>query len=58
MAQSYPGKAIRMIDEILAIDGIRIVMLAMTDLSKPLGFAFQLESFSRRLLNDIRSALG
>jgi 2-keto-3-deoxy-L-rhamnonate aldolase RhmA len=35
--------AIREIDEILAIDGIRIVMLAMTDLSKELGYAFQYE---------------
>jgi 2-keto-3-deoxy-L-rhamnonate aldolase RhmA len=52
------GTAIGEIDEILAIDGIRIVMLAMTDLSKALGFAFQLENFSRRLLNDIRGALG
>ncbi|HEV8516957.1 MAG TPA: aldolase/citrate lyase family protein [Burkholderiales bacterium] len=35
--------AIREIDEILAIDGIRIVMLAMTDLSKEIGYAFQYE---------------
>jgi 2-keto-3-deoxy-L-rhamnonate aldolase RhmA len=37
------GTAIDEIDEILAIDGIRIVMLAMTDLSKALGYAFQYE---------------
>jgi len=37
------GTAIREIDEILAIDGIRIVMLAMTDLSKALGHPFQYE---------------
>lgn len=35
------GTAINEIDDILAIDGIRIVMLAMTDLSKALGYAFQ-----------------
>jgi 2-keto-3-deoxy-L-rhamnonate aldolase RhmA len=35
------GTAIREIDDILAIDGLRIVMLAMTDLSKALGFPFQ-----------------
>ena len=35
--------AIREIDEILSIDGIRIVMLAMTDLSKELGYPFQYE---------------
>ncbi len=35
--------AIREIDEILSIEGIRIVMLAMTDLSKELGYAFQYE---------------
>ena len=33
--------AIREIDEILSIDGLRIVMLAMTDLSKEVGFPFQ-----------------
>ena len=37
------GTAIEEIDEILAIDGIRIVMLAMTDLSKALGHPFQYE---------------
>lgn len=35
------GTAIREIDQILAIDGLRIVMLAMTDLSKALGYPFQ-----------------
>jgi 2-keto-3-deoxy-L-rhamnonate aldolase RhmA len=35
--------AVREIDEILAIDGIRVVMLAMTDLSKALGHPFQYE---------------
>ena len=33
----------REIDEILAIEGVRIVMLAMTDLSKALGHPFQYE---------------
>jgi len=33
--------AIREIDEILSIDGLRIVMLAMTDFSQALGFPFQ-----------------
>jgi 2-keto-3-deoxy-L-rhamnonate aldolase RhmA len=37
------GTAINEVDEILAIDGIRIVMLAMTDLSKALGHPFQYE---------------
>jgi len=35
--------AIQEIDDILTIDGIRIVMLAMTDLSKALGHPFQYE---------------
>ena len=35
------GTAINEIDTIIAIDGVRIVMLAMTDLSKALGHAFQ-----------------
>ncbi len=35
------GTAIREIDDILAIDGLRIVMLAMTDLSKALGLPFE-----------------
>lgn len=35
------GTAINEIDQILAIEGLRIVMLAMTDLSKALGYAFQ-----------------
>ena len=35
--------AVRDIDEILAIEGVRIVMLAMTDLSKALGYPFQYE---------------
>jgi 2-keto-3-deoxy-L-rhamnonate aldolase RhmA len=37
------GTAINEIDDILAIEGIRIVMLAMTDLSKALGHAFDYE---------------
>jgi 2-keto-3-deoxy-L-rhamnonate aldolase RhmA len=37
------GTAINEIDEILAIDGIRILMLAMTDLSKALGHPFEYE---------------
>ncbi len=37
------GTAIDEIDEILAIDGIRILMLAMTDLSKALGHPFEYE---------------
>ena len=37
------GSAFDEIDEILAIDGVRIVMLAMTDLSKALGHAFEYE---------------
>ncbi|MBI3044444.1 MAG: hypothetical protein HYY78_16605 [Betaproteobacteria bacterium] len=35
------GTAIHQMDEILAIDGVRIVMLAMTDLSKAMGYPFQ-----------------
>jgi 4-hydroxy-2-oxoheptanedioate aldolase len=35
------GTAINEIDEILAIDGLRIVMLAMTDLSTAMGYSFQ-----------------
>lgn len=35
--------AVREIDEILDIEGIRIVMVAMTDLSKALGYPFQYE---------------
>ncbi len=35
------GTAFTEMDEILAMDGVRIVMLAMTDLSKALGYAFQ-----------------
>jgi 2-keto-3-deoxy-L-rhamnonate aldolase RhmA len=37
------GTAIHEIDEILTLDGLRIVMLAMTDLSKALGHPFQYE---------------
>jgi 2-keto-3-deoxy-L-rhamnonate aldolase RhmA len=37
------GTSINEIDEILAMDGMRIVMLAMTDLSKALGHAFEYE---------------
>jgi 2-keto-3-deoxy-L-rhamnonate aldolase RhmA len=37
------GTAFEEIDEILAIEGIRIVMLAMTDLSKALGHPFDYE---------------
>ncbi|MPZ44543.1 MAG: hypothetical protein GEV05_14305 [Betaproteobacteria bacterium] len=37
------GTAMQEIDEILALDGLRIVMLAMTDLSKALGHAFEYE---------------
>ena len=37
------GTAFEEIDEILASDGMRIVMLAMTDLSKALGHAFEYE---------------
>lgn len=35
------GTAINEIEDILSIEGLRIVMLAMTDLSKALGYAFQ-----------------
>lgn len=35
--------AIEQMDEILALDGLRIVMLAMTDLSKAIGLPFQYE---------------
>jgi 2-keto-3-deoxy-L-rhamnonate aldolase RhmA len=35
------GTAMNDIDQIIEIEGLRIVMLAMTDLSKALGFAFQ-----------------
>jgi 2-keto-3-deoxy-L-rhamnonate aldolase RhmA len=35
------GTAVNEIDSILDIEGVRIVMLAMTDLSKALGYAFQ-----------------
>lgn len=35
------GTAVNDIDEILRIDGLRIVMLAMTDLSTALGYSFQ-----------------
>jgi 4-hydroxy-2-oxoheptanedioate aldolase len=35
------GTAINEIDQIISIEGVRIVMLAMTDLSKALGYAFQ-----------------
>jgi 2-keto-3-deoxy-L-rhamnonate aldolase RhmA len=35
------GTAIEEIDDILAIDGLRIVMLAMTDLSSAMGYSFQ-----------------
>jgi 4-hydroxy-2-oxoheptanedioate aldolase len=35
------GTAARELDEIIAIDGVRILMLAMTDLSKALGYPFQ-----------------
>jgi 4-hydroxy-2-oxoheptanedioate aldolase len=37
------GTAMREIDEILALDGLRIVMVAMTDLSKALGYPFEYE---------------
>ncbi|HZM47620.1 MAG TPA: aldolase/citrate lyase family protein [Burkholderiales bacterium] len=37
------GTAVHEIDEILALDGMRILMLAMTDLSKALGHPFQYE---------------
>jgi 2-keto-3-deoxy-L-rhamnonate aldolase RhmA len=37
------GTAMQEIDEILALDGLRIVMLAMTDLSKALGHPFEYE---------------
>jgi 2-keto-3-deoxy-L-rhamnonate aldolase RhmA len=35
--------SVEAIDEILEIEGVRIVMLAMTDLSKAIGYAFQYE---------------
>ena len=35
------GNAIKEIDEIIAIDGLRVIMLAMTDLSKALGLPFE-----------------
>jgi len=35
------GSAIDEIDEIMSIEGLRIVMVAMTDLSKALGYAFE-----------------
>ena len=35
------GTAVNDIDEILEVEGVRILMLAMTDLSKALGHAFQ-----------------
>ena len=35
--------AVQEIDQILSIEGVRIVMLAMTDLSKALGYPFQYE---------------
>ncbi len=37
------GTAFNEIDEILAMDGMRILMLAMTDLSQALGYPFQYE---------------
>ena len=37
------GTAVHEIDEIIAMDGMRILMLAMTDLSKALGHPFQYE---------------
>lgn len=37
------GTAMQEIDEILALDGLRMVMLAMTDLSKALGHPFEYE---------------
>ena len=37
------GTAIREIDQILEIDGLRIIMLAMTDFSQALGYPFQYE---------------
>src|SRR5215813_224584 len=37
------GTAVHEIDEILALDGMRILMLAMTDLSKALGHPFEYE---------------
>jgi len=48
------GTAICEIDEILSIEGIRIVMLAMTDLSKALGHAFEYEhAYVWRALDSI-----
>jgi 2-keto-3-deoxy-L-rhamnonate aldolase RhmA len=35
------GNAIKEIDEIINIDGLRVIMLAMTDLSKALGLPFE-----------------
>ena len=35
------GTAVDQIDEILKIDGLRIIMLAMTDLSAAIGYPFQ-----------------
>ena len=35
------GTAVKEIDEIIALDGLRIIMLAMTDLSKALGLPFE-----------------
>ncbi len=37
------GTAVHEIDEILSLEGVRILMLAMTDLSKTLGHPFQYE---------------
>jgi len=37
------GTAVHEIDEIIAMDGLRILMLAMTDLSKALGHPFEYE---------------
>jgi 2-keto-3-deoxy-L-rhamnonate aldolase RhmA len=37
------GTAMHEIDEIIALDGLRILMLAMTDLSKALGHPFEYE---------------
>jgi 4-hydroxy-2-oxoheptanedioate aldolase len=37
------GNAIKEVDEILDIDGLRIIMLAMTDFSQAMGYPFQYE---------------
>ena len=35
------GNSIKEVDDIIAIDGLRIIMLAMTDLSKAIGLPFE-----------------